>query len=67
MSEKKEKSYLDYDFNLFLRQMGRATQVLKEINEAATYMRWQYPQDEVMKEFEKEIDIASGWLSSWCG
>lgn len=67
MSDKKEKSYLDYDFKTFKAQMSEATKLLKEMNEAATYMRWQYEMDEVMKEFEREVDTANGWLSSWCG
>ncbi len=67
MSDKKEKSYLDYDFKTFKAQMSEATKLLREMNEAATYMRWQYEMDEVMKEFEREVDTANGWLSSWCG
>ncbi len=67
MSDKKEKSYLDYDFKTFKAQMSEATKLLKEMNEAATYMRWQYEMDEVMKEFEREVDTVNGWLSSWCG
>jgi hypothetical protein len=67
MSDKKEKSYMDYDFNEFRKQMAEATDLLKKMNEAANYMRWQYEMDEVMKEFEKEVSDASGWLSSWCG
>jgi hypothetical protein len=67
MSDKKEKSYLDYDFAEFLTQMAEATALLKKMNEAATYMRWQYEMNEVMKEFEREVDTAHGWLSSWCG
>jgi hypothetical protein len=65
--DKKEKSYLDYDFAEFLTQMAEATALLKKMNEAANYMRWQYEMNDVMKEFEKEVDNASGWLSSWCG
>jgi hypothetical protein len=67
MSDKKEKSYMDYDFNEFRKQMAEATGLLKKMNEAANYMRWQYEMDEVMKEFEREVSDASGWLSSWCG
>jgi hypothetical protein len=67
MSEKKEKSYMDYDFETFKAQMEEATALLKKMNEAATYMRWQYEMDEVMKEFEREVSTAGGWLSSWCG
>ena len=67
VSDKKEKSYMDYDFNKFREQMAEATVLLKKMNEAANYMRWQYEMDEVMKEFEREVSDASGWLSSWCG
>jgi hypothetical protein len=67
MSEKKEKSYMDYDFAEFKEQMSQATALLKEMNEAANYMRWQYEMDDAFKEFEKEMHDASGWLSSWCG
>lgn len=59
--------YLDYDFHTFKEQMKEATATLKKMNEAAEYMRWQYEMDEVMKEFEKEVDRAGGWLASWCG
>lgn len=65
MSDKKD--YLYYEFETFKAQMAEATELLKKMNEAAEYMRWQYEMDEVMKEFEKEIDRANGWLSSWCG
>ena len=67
MSDEKEKSYLDYDFETFKRQMNEATALLKKMSEAVNYMRWQYEMDEDFKEFEKEIQDASGWLSSWCG
>lgn len=65
--DKKEKSYLDYDFHTFREQMAEATALLKKMNEAANYMRWQYEMDEAFKEFEREVADASGWLSSWCG
>ena len=65
MSDKKD--YLYYEFEEFKQQMAEATALLKKMNEAATYMRWQYEMDEVMKEFEREVDTANGWLSSWCG
>lgn len=65
--DEKEKSYLDYDFKTFKAQMEEATFLLKKMNEAANYMRWQYEMDEVFKEFEREVQDASGWLSSWCG
>lgn len=58
---------LYYDFEEFKKQMAEATKILKKMNEAAHYMRWQHEMDEVMKEFEREVDSASGWLSSWCG
>jgi len=67
MSEKKEKSYMDYDWETFRAQMTEATALLKQMNEAANFMRWQYEQDEAFKEFEREVQDASGWLSSWCG
>ena len=63
----KKKDYMDYDFNEFRQQMAAATFFLKEMNEAATYMRWQWETDEAWEEFEKEMNIAKGWLSSWCG
>lgn len=58
---------LYYEFETFKAQMAEATALLKKMNQAANYMRWQYEMDEVMKEFEREIADASGWLSSWCG
>jgi len=58
---------LYYEFDEFKEQMAEATALLKKMNQAANYMRWQYEMDEVMKEFEKEVADASGWLSSWCG
>ena len=58
---------LYYEFDKFKEQMAEATALLKKMNEAANFMRWQYEMDEVMKEFEREIADASGWLSSWCG
>jgi len=57
---------LYYEFETFKAQMAEATALLKKMNQAANYMRWQYEMDEVMKEFEREIADASGWLSSWC-
>ena len=66
MSDEHPK-WLDYDFHTFKKQMEEATATLKKMNEAATYMRWQYEMDEVFKEFEKEVQTASGWLASWCG
>ena len=65
MSDKKD--YLYYEFETFKAQMAEATALLKKMNEAANYMRWQYEMDETMKEFEREVNDASGWLSSWCG
>jgi len=62
-----EKDYLYYEFETFKAQMAEATELLKKMNEAAEYMRWQYEMDDVMKEFEKEVQRADGWLSSWCG
>jgi len=71
MLEKEEavvpKDYLYYEFEEFKKQMAEATALLKKMNEAANYMRWQYEMDETMKEFEREVADASGWLSSWCG
>jgi hypothetical protein len=65
--EMSEKSYMDYDFNEFKKQMAEVTANLKKMNEAANYMRWQYEMDEAFKEFEREVADASGWLASWCG
>lgn len=62
-----DKSYLDYDYEEFRKQMAEVTANLKKMNEAAEYMRWQYEMDEAFKEFEREVQAASGWLSSWCG
>lgn len=62
----KEKSYLDYEYETFRKQMSEATALLKEMNEAANYMRWQNKMDDDFKDFENEIQNASGWLSSWC-
>ena len=62
-----EKSYMDFNFEDFKQQMAEATSLLSKMNEAATYMRWQYEMDEVMEAFKKEVEIANGWLSSWCG
>lgn len=59
--------FLTYDFDEFKQRMEEATKLLKQMNEAATYMRWQWEMDEAMKEFEREVAIAGGWLSSWCG
>jgi hypothetical protein len=67
MSDEKEKSYLDYDFEEFRRQMSEATVLLKKMNEAAIYMRWQYPTDKEWEKFANEMSTANGWLSSWCG
>ena len=67
MSDKKEKSVLDYDFETFKQQMIEATELLKEMNGAATYMRWQYNMEQELSAFQKEVDIASGWINSWCG
>ena len=65
MSDKKD--YLYYEFEEFKKQMEEATALLTKMNEAANYMRWQYEMDETMKAFEREVQDASGWLSSWCG
>ena len=67
MSDNK-KSYLDYDFSEFLTQMAEATKILKQMNEAATAMRWRYnmENDPVWEKFQSEMNIAEGWLSSWC-
>ena len=62
-----DKSYIDYDWDEFRKQMAEVTATLKKMNEAANYMRWQYEMDEAFKEFEREVQDASGWLSSWCG
>lgn len=68
MSDEKKKSYLDYDFAEFLTQMSEATKILKQMNEAATAMRWQYnmEDDAAWAEFKRELNITDGWLSSWC-
>ena len=66
MSDKKEKSVLDYDFETFKQQMIEATELLKEMNEAATYMRWQYDMEKELDAFQKEVNIADGWIHSWC-
>lgn len=58
--------YLSYDYEEFRKQMSEATKLLKQMNEAADYMRWQCEMDESFKEFENEVNRASGWLSSWC-
>ena len=63
----KEKSYLDYEWEDFRAQMEEATDLLRKMNEAANYMRWQYEKDFVFKAFEKEMYDAQGWVSSWCG
>jgi hypothetical protein len=67
MSEKEEKPWLYYEFDEFRKQMAEATATLKKMNEAAVAMRWQYETDEDWEEFVKEMSIAEGWLSSWCG
>ena len=63
-----EKSYLDYDFSTFREQMAEATATLKKMNEAATAMRWQYnmENDAEWQDFQRQLNIAEGWLSSWC-
>jgi hypothetical protein len=66
MSDEKKKSYMDYDFSEFKKQMSEATALLKEMNEANTCMRWQYPMDKIFEDFARELSIADGWLSSWC-
>lgn len=68
MSDKKEKSYLDYDFSTFREQMAEATAALRQMNEAATAMRWQYnmENDAEWQDFQRQLNIAEGWLSSWC-
>lgn len=63
--EKDDLGY--YDWTEFREQMAEVTAKLKEMNVAANRMRWQYEMDEAFKEFEREIQEASGWLSSWCG
>lgn len=63
-----DKSYLDYDWDEFRKQMAEVTANLKKMNEAANYMRWQHEMDEAFQEFEKEMnEAANGWLASWCG
>lgn len=66
MSEEKEQSYLDYDFEDFRERMIDATKLLKKMNAAANAMRWQYEMGAAMEEFTKELNEANGWLSSWC-
>lgn len=56
-----------YEWAEFRQQMAEVTAKLKQMNKAANYMRWQYEMDEAFKEFEREVQDASGWLSSWCG
>lgn len=56
-----------YEFSEFKAQMAEVTALLKKMNVAANHMRWQYEMDEAFKEFEREVQDASGWLSSWCG
>jgi len=62
-----ELDYKYYEWAEFREQMADVTAKLKKMNEAANYMRWQYEMDEAFKEFEREVQDASGWLSSWCG
>jgi len=56
-----------YDYVEFRRQMAEVTATLRKMNQAANYMRWQYEMDEAFEAFKKEVEDASGWLSSWCG
>lgn len=58
--------YEYYEWEKFREQMAEVTAKLKQMNKAAKYMRWQYEMDEAFKEFEREVQDASGWLSSWC-
>jgi hypothetical protein len=67
MTDEKYECGLYYDFEEFKKQMSETTDLLKKMNEAATYMRWQHETDEGWEKFEKEMYIARGWLSSWCG
>lgn len=62
-----ERTYLDYDFNEFRKQMAETTALLNKMKRSVHHMRWQYEMDEAFKEFEREVSDASGWLSSWCG
>lgn len=55
-----------YDFNVFKQQLETATELLKEMNEAATYMRWQYDLEKELEAFKHEVDVADGWIQSWC-
>lgn len=66
MSDEKAKSFLDYDYDTFRKQMSEATKLLKEMNEAAIAMRWQYETDKEWDQFVRELSVADGWLSSWC-
>jgi hypothetical protein len=62
-----DNEFVYYEFSEFKEKMEQATALLKQMNVMANHMRWQYEMDEVMKEFEREVQDASGWLSSWCG
>jgi hypothetical protein len=62
-----DKEFTYYEFSDFKEKMKQATALLKQMNVMANHMRWQYEMDEAMKEFEREVQDASGWLSSWCG
>ena len=62
-----DKEFTYYEFSEFKEKMKSATALLKQMNIMANHMRWQYEMDEAMKEFEREVQDASGWLSSWCG
>jgi hypothetical protein len=66
MSDEKEKSYMSYSFEEFRQQMAEATKLLAKMNEAATYMRWQYETDAEWDEFARQLAVSEGWLSSWC-
>jgi hypothetical protein len=62
-----DKEFVYYEFHEFKEKMAQVTDLLKQMNVMANRMRWQYEMDEAFKEFEREIQDASGWLSSWCG
>lgn len=57
---------MDMEFEQFKELMKQTTENLKKMNQAQSYMRWQFGSPEWYKEFVSALYEAEGWTNSHC-
>lgn len=57
---------INMEFEDFIILMKEVTKNLKKMNEAQTYMSWQFGEPEEYTSFAEEMSKADGWISSHC-